>query len=147
MLLFSKPILCSVDIYLLSDGKKDAINVEDIPIEQLEIAAEPIIKADDIASYDWKNHTISLSKTISLPNRAGVRGQPFIVVLNGEKKYLGAFWNLYSSLIYKHPVIELPFSDLNVDSFQINSAYWDPGSDPRADGAIKKALEQDGKLR
>ena len=79
----------------LSEGGPDDAAVED----------QPLIGLKDIAAYDLENHRMKLSSStyrrvqelFGLPVK--VDGIPFVVQVEDEAIYRGAFWSPASSLI------------------------------------------------
>jgi hypothetical protein len=114
-------------------------------LDNLVFESNPIISEKDIKLYNWSNHSIELSEGVlsRIPN-VPVSGLPFIVVADGERIYLGAFWTSISSASTSLPVI-----DILRKPFAINMGY--PGklenaSDPRNDQRVYKVLTETGKL-
>ena len=155
----------------VSQGEGFAIylTARDVPVSQMEAlsyvepAAEPAISLKDVVSYTWETHEIELTyeaieklKSIAVP----MGGRSFVVCVDRQPVYWGAFWNSLSSFypagivisyIYPFPL----FTDnphairlhLNIPSGATVSALPYAGIDPRRDPAIKGSLEQAGKLR
>lgn len=120
----------------------------------LELAAEPILTVDDIISYVWDTHEITLTaaglerlQALSVPTS----GKSFVVCVDGAAIYAGAFWAAYSSQSYDGVVIDPILATLERPVVQIQLGYPGPsffrGDDPRSDPRIRGALEAEGKLR
>jgi hypothetical protein len=121
---------------------------EDIPL-----AKYPLISDQDIESYDWKTHTLTMDRSaIRRILRPLVWGTPFVVVVDGAPVYIGAFYSGASSQSCPVPVI-LTDGFLNrTNTLVIDRAY--PGAtpdqlanDPRSDARIKNSLQALGKLK
>ena len=120
----------------------------------LELAAEPILTVDDIISYVWDTHEITLTAAglerlhaLSVPTH----GKSFVVCLDRQLIYAGAFWAAYSSQSFDGVVIDPIFATPERPVVQIQLGYPGPGffrgEDPRSDARIRAALEGAGKLR
>jgi hypothetical protein len=127
----------------------------DINLEKVELRDYKLLTEDHIESYDWDTHTITLTKEGSrrIPSSSlrGVRGRSFVIVADGQRCYLGAFWSSLSSTSCPVPVINiLRQNPYESGKIQIERAYpsakFGQGEDPRFDERIKKVLEETGKL-
>jgi hypothetical protein len=107
---------------------------------------------DDILSYTRTTHEIQLTESgyqkinqLSFPTN----GIPFVVCIDDEPVYLGAFWPLYSSLSYDGVVIIAPVMKNRI--IQIALGYpgeFDfTGDDPRSNPRLMEVLESAGKLK
>lgn len=87
------------EIYLVRDlTTADAVKkrLNELPLEE-----KPVLVHCEIVEYNWANHEIKLinnSLEKELSGKVPVSGKPFVVVANGERIYLGAFWTPLSSL-------------------------------------------------
>ena len=120
----------------------------------LELATEPILAADDIIHYVWDTHEITLTgaglqrlQALSIPTS----GKSFVVCLDRQPVYAGAFWAGYSSQSFDGVVIDPILATAERPVVQIQLGYpgrsFFRGEDPRSDPAIRAALEAAGKLR
>lgn len=121
-------------------------NPEDIPL-----AKYPIISAEDIEEYNWKTQEIILKKSIWYRIRPpSVHGAPFVIVVNGEPIYVGAFWINISSISSRIPTIIYDIlkksKKLIIKRAYPNDSFGNK-SDPRIDSRIKKVLKKLGKLK
>jgi hypothetical protein len=123
-----------------------------VDLADLELEDTPILSVDDIVAYSRETHEIEL--TASAYERieqleAPVDGIPFVVCVGRDPIYLGAFWPLYSSLIFDGVVIQMPLMD--EPTIQITLGYpsssFFAGEDPRSDPRILQALAQAGRLK
>jgi len=145
----------SFGIYLLARSTDTRTLAQDQgQWKQLALASGPVISDADIISYDFSNHTMRLGPEAAkrLP-KPPVTGTPFVVVVNGERIYQGAFYTSLSSISYAQPVIVVdnPGSTRpqQVDVLLIDRAYpvkMARGEDLRSDERIKTALSKLGKL-
>lgn len=129
----------------------------DTDLEKVELRDYQLLTEKHIVSYDWDTHTITLTKEgiqrIPASSLIGVRGRTFVIVADGKRCYLGAFWSSLSSISCPVPVINIlkPGSPIESGTIQIERAYptaqFAQGADPRFDDRIKKVLEETGKLR
>lgn len=138
-------------IYLLAQN----ISPQQLAIlSHLELEKNPLLSINDIVSYRKATHEIELTATgyerihsLSVP----VNGKAFVVCVDGQPIYGGAFWVGYSSLSFDGIVIDTIRATKEHPVIQIQLGY--PGSaffhgdDPRSDPRILQALEQAGKLK
>jgi SanA protein len=123
----------------------------------VDIADIPLVSTADIFSYTKATHEIELTpaaydRIVSLV--VPVSGRSFVVCVDQEPVYTGAFWTDLSSASFDGVVIRQPLgSDIASDRRVITLDLGYPGStyfsgeDPRADPTVLQALEQAGKLR
>lgn len=140
----------SFAIYLVEDVNiSEAIKVN---LRDLKLAEKPIISDLDLLSYNWQTHELKVEESLlkKLGNNQELVGQPFVVVANGERVYLGAFYSYYMSASLDIPVILIaPISNevLTIEpgypSYPIN---YDPAKDKRKDQRVHHALEKTGKI-
>jgi hypothetical protein len=85
--------------------------------------------------------------------RPSIPGTPFVVVVNGERIYLGAFTTPWSSIpVFVPSIISVGwYANLPPDTLQIDRGYPGPRKltdpDPRPDERIKRALGALHKLK
>jgi hypothetical protein len=137
-------------------GVKDAREAEGVPLDELKLDPVPDIGADDVVSYDWKEHVVTLKPGVKqrLP-KPGLSGMPFVVVVDGKRCYLGAFWSAISSQLPTVPTIEaqmpgvkaLPKDAVLIDRTVVKKEGDPDPPDPRADERVRKALDALGKLK
>jgi hypothetical protein len=122
---------------------------KDLPLER-----EPIISDADIVAYDFSKHAMRLKpealKRLPPPS---VAGTPFVVVVNRERIYPGAFYTSVSSIPCDVPVMVVDRAAQNqtsrADVLLIESAYPQPsflGKDLRSDVRVRDALAKLKKL-
>ena len=137
-------------IYLLAQD----IPVSDMPsISHIELPDEPLLSLGDIVSYSGTTHEIELSTQAIerlLKLEVPTNGRVFVVCIDRQPVYWGAFWVPYSSMSFDGVTILKPLS-LDRQTIQLELGY--PSSDfftvddPRPDPDIMNSLQQSGKLR
>ena len=122
--------------------------------KDLPLAGEPTISDADLVAYDFSKHAMRLKPEVlkRLP-QPSVAGTPFVVVVNGERIYPGAFYTSLSSIPCGIPVIVVDRAVQNqssrADVLLIESAYPRPsahGKDLRSDVRVRGALAKLKKL-
>ncbi len=141
------------------DGFAIYLTKEDIPPAQMEalshvnIAEQPMISIEDVITYNAQTHEIELTDTaferisqLEVP----VRGKSFLVCVDKEPIYWGAFWTLLSSMSFDGVTIWKPLGsqDLKIITLELGypSSSFYSGEDPRNNVVVMKSLEQAGKL-
>jgi hypothetical protein len=127
-----------------------AVDLRLVPLE-----TDPFLTQDDILWYEVETHSFELTpdaaaRVVALP--IVTRGRAFVVTVEGEPVYGGAFWTPLSSLSFDGIVISmLPNTPPEGNVFRVELGY--PGSgfftgpDQRADPRIVNALACGGILR
>ena len=142
-------------IYLL-DKDIPSADLFKIELQQLPLEKQPILTDADILSYNRDTHEMELTETayrriqqlFSTPIK--VSGIPFVVCVNNEPIYAGAFWTPLSSLSFDGVVIMQPFGE---DDHRLRIELGYPGLDlfvgidPRSDSRMINVLESTGKLQ
>jgi hypothetical protein len=120
-----------------------------------------LIAADQIRSYEWATHTLSLATpkvrhelAKRLPQDRMVSGIPFTVAVGGKAVYKGTFTTMASSRSFSTPVIVVDAQavepKLGTEQLRIQLGYptaeFYKGDDPRADRRLREALQAGGKL-
>lgn len=135
-------------LYLLSDSSITAVKASGSPLGALVLAPEPFITARDIEAYHWSDQSIVFRPpTDSILHQMALWpykswGVPFVVVAEGERIYLGAFWWGYSNYLPPFPYIEL----ITPSPFRIAWNGISSQPDPRGDSRIRDALQASGVL-
>jgi hypothetical protein len=137
-------VKCRFAIHLVLDPV-DAGRPNDVTLEELRLAPEPIITEKNLLGYDWDRHTLKLTPGARdrIPSPS-VWGVPFVVVADGKRCYLGAFWTHLSSYMPNLPVAYVdPISTRldSKDSIHIEPPPIADANDPRGDPRIRKVLE------
>ena len=132
---------------------------EDIPPSQMEdlshvdLTDQPIIAVKDVITYNAQTHEIKLTPkafnhiyTLDVP----VSGKAFIICIDKEPIYWGAFWTSISSLSFEGVTIYKPYNTQQQKIIVLelgypSSSYYN-GEDPRNNKKVLQSLEKDGKL-
>ena len=138
----------SLAIYRLADSNLTAANVWALPLKDLRLADIPFLTLEDIRMYNWKTHEFAVtaqpdSQLARLQRRLGpTSGIPWVLTVDDERVYLGAFWYSYSSLMP-----QVPYIDILIEPHRIWRDYTDgTQSDQRADPRIYRVLKNAGVL-
>lgn len=117
----------------------------------------PIIAADEIVSYDWDTHTMTLKPGVkdrlSKKQLKQLIGRKFEITAYGKTIYSGLFAASLMSRSINSPVINLqPMGDsLSPNEIRIELGYptekFFKGKDPRGAVEIRESLDEAGKLR
>ncbi len=141
-------------IYLVDlDQGMSALDALQVNLSELALADTPILATDDMISYDWETHAITLTyaayerlSQLQVPVAPGV---PFVVCVGNEPIYRGMFWGIYSSASFDGIAIVLPPREGQPIRIQLGypeSPELFTGEDLRADPRILQALTGTGKL-
>jgi hypothetical protein len=122
--------------------------------KNLPLAGMPIISEADILAYDFSKHAIRLKlEALRRLPRPPVAGTPFVVVVNGERIYPGAFYTSVSSISCELPVIVVDrvaqSQAADADVLLIERAYPPTiafGKDLRSDIRVRDVLSKLKKL-
>jgi len=133
------------------------VKVPDADLAQAELESRPLLTEQDLASYDWQTHALTLTESAKKKIsdlKVGVSGKQFVIVADRQRCYQGAFWTGLSSISHDHPVIEV--DNFNADGkglvVEIQRAYPTAkfaaaGDDPRPDPRILCMLTALGKIK
>lgn len=121
-----------------------------IDLSDIKFEDTPIISSDDIISYYKKTHEIKLTASaferieqLDIP----LRGRVFVVCVDRNPIYAGAFWNPISSVAFPCIIIMKPFRATDKCIIQLQPSPVFEGEDPRSDQRIFQSLKRRGKLR
>jgi hypothetical protein len=158
MLVLCLALLCmgcsrkpELGIYLLRDPNPNWVTAE-LDLKAIDLSPEAIIGLDDIRWYDEASHELELSteamkrmKELRVP----LSGLPFIIRVDDESIYVGAFVTPISSFALPCAVVMQPFGDIATLRVELGypSPDWYSGQDPRGDQRILDALRNSKKLR
>jgi hypothetical protein len=143
----------SFAIYLFA-GRVETRSLKRQKWDKLPLAKEPIISEADILAYDFSKHALKLRpEALKRLHSPPVTGTPFVIVVNGERIYPGAFYNSASSIPCDAPVIVVnriaEGDPAGADVILIERAFpvqFGEGEDPRSDKRVKKTLAKLKKL-
>ena len=134
-------------------------------LSELKIEKQPFLTNADILTYTWTNHTMSVTSNAiaRLPEirQVGTGGKAFVVIVDGKRRYRGAFWSSGSSISHFHPVILVDHYDPaciaifrmypSLDSTEQMEFVGDgkkiPFPDSREDETLKRVLKELGTLK
>jgi hypothetical protein len=114
-----------------------------------------VISDADILEYRFAEHALIIRGESSLRLgrlRPAVTGTPFDVVVDGERIYSGRFVPVFSSMNFKEPTIWIhvdtnqPTATVIICGPSFNEPAFQPGTDPRVDQRVSRALAGLGKL-
>jgi hypothetical protein len=147
------------EVVVVVEGFAIYLTKQDIPPAQMEdlshvdIAETPIITVSDIITYDAQEHELRL--TASAFERVSqldvpTRGKSFIVCVDNEPIYWGAFWVFWSSQSFDGVTIWKPLrlEEQHVIRLELGypSSEFYTGEDPRSNPVVIESLDQAGKL-
>ncbi len=122
-------------------------------IDLVALSDSPIIAAEDIVSYNAQTYEIKLSReafericNLEVPTS----GKSFVVCVDDEQIYRGAFWTAISSQAYAGITIMQPLVRQEPYIIVLNAGYLSSGfyggEDFRNDSRILESLKKSGKL-
>jgi hypothetical protein len=137
-------------IYLTEDD----ISPVQIPVlNHVDITKQPIIAINDIEIYHANTHEITITSNafdrisgLEVP----VTGKSFVVCVDKNPIYCGAFWTPVSSISFDGVTIWKPLNSQESKVIRLElgypSSFFYGGDDPRNNPEILKSLKQAGKL-
>jgi len=122
-------------------------------LSHVDLAEQPVISTRDIVSYNVITHEIILTadafvrvSSLDVPTS----GRSFMVCIDRQPIYWGAFWTPLSSQSFDGITIMKPLGSRDLRVIQIESGYpsssFFKGEDPRNNLDIMRSLQQAGKL-
>jgi hypothetical protein len=135
-------------IYLLKSDTLKTREAKQQPLNSLTLARRPFISIDDIVSYDWSQHNITLTpKGIKkvrsfFAKRTSAEPIPFVVVVGKEKIYLGTIFIIGAPYV----VPDLPYIHSSFKTTLMIFRSPDSPGDQRSDERVRKALQKRDKL-
>lgn len=120
-------------------------------LSYIEPADEPLISSSDIYSYSSETHEIELTTSaVDRIQQINLSGKAFVVCVDHQPIYSGAFMSAYFSRTFDGVVIMWPLVNNNGKTIRIELGYpgekYFTGEDPRSDPKILGCLEQHNKL-
>lgn len=121
-------------------------------LENIKLAETPLLTDKDIVSYNWEEHRIVFTnegfKKLPTSTEVGVGGKHFVLVVDGKRCYLGAFWTGISSMSCPYPVIDVMRAGNNIATIQraYPQSQFGVGDDPRPNKRLKQVLTELKKL-
>lgn len=158
-------ILLVVTVYsgytAVTNGEGFAIYLtrDDVPparmeaLSHVELPDQPIVSVEDVISYNAQTHEVKLTQgafsrisKLDVP----VTGKSFMVCINEEPIYWGAFWTPISSISFDGVTIWKPYNTQEQSIIVLELGYpsssFYGGDDPRNDARVLESLEKAGKL-
>ena len=161
-------ISCILLIFIVYGGYSAATKAEgfaiyltqkDIPpakmeaLSHVELSDQPIASAEDIITYNAQTHEMKLTPSaferifeLDVP----VTGRSFMVCINKEPIYWGAFWTPISSISFDGVTIWKPYNTQEQKIIVLELGYpsssFYGGEDPRNKIKVLESLEKAGKL-
>jgi len=115
-------------------------------LSDLTLDSTPLLDEHDIHSYEWESHTIQV-KTQDVADRILKRKrlwEPFVVVVGGERLYLGTLNSGVSSFVPHTPVIRVGYAADEAQprfAVRIHRPPIADTPDPRGNLRLKQALK------
>jgi TPR repeat protein len=140
-------------IYLLKDQSLGLSDARARALPDLILADEPFMTAADIVSYAWSDHTFEVTPAMQARMEALGRmpymssGLPFVVAVGPSRRYLGAFWWAYSSLMPTVPCIYVMPATAPLTLQRALGAVPGDSFDEREDALVRESLRAAGVLR
>ncbi len=139
-----------MEIYLVK-GSNQKYTGEGVDLASLELESEPLLAKDDIVSYNWDLHSVKIKNTNKVSNELLQRR--FVVVVDGEKRYQGAFWSAIYSMVPPQISVYLDKLDLKSGNLILSLGSFSVGREIQThvkavldDMKVKEALDREGKL-
>ncbi|MBI5532960.1 MAG: hypothetical protein HY898_09610 [Deltaproteobacteria bacterium] len=135
-----------VSIRLLENKSINAIDAAKQPLDSLALDSVALLELTSMDYYEWPQHRVAFwpgaGKVLEpYKSQVGLQGLPFVVVADGKRKYVGAFWTSLSSMVFYGPQVVM--ENVSEDGMTIEAPM--SGVDPRSDPSIEKALVDTGK--
>ena len=123
-------------------------------LSHVEIADQPTVSMEDVVTYDEATHEMELT-TVAFDRLADlevpVSGTSFVVCVDSQPIYWGAFWTPISSLSFDGVTIWKPLGTQDSTVVRLELGYPSAsvyrGDDPRNAPEVLSALERAGKLK
>ena len=142
-----------------SEGFAIYLTRKDIPPAQMEalshvdLSDQPIISVEDIITYNAQTHEMKLTSNafdrvyaLDVP----VTGKSFMICIDKEPIYWGAFWTPISSLSFDGITIWKPYNTQEQKTIVLELGYpsssFYGGEDPRNNTKVLESLVKTGKL-
>jgi hypothetical protein len=139
-----------LDFFLLKDSTLTADKANLLPLDTLPLAPTAFLKLDQIDFVDNASHWIGVvpgRRTVeNLQETLGnvpVAGTPFVIKVNGQALFLGAFMSPISSVILRVPTVMM--DEMATDGFPVRAGYPTGGPDVLADSRVIKVLTDTGR--
>jgi len=141
--------------YLVKDSSIITHRVDSTNIYNLILEDKPLLTYKDISRYIWSEHTFVIDSVKAgiiqnlckkhITNYSG--GIPFVVTVDNERIYLGAFWYGFSSDLPTIPHIDALFINGKPTILTIRKAEIIKDPDARNDPRIYRTLTLHGLIK
>jgi len=138
-----------------SEGFAIYLTRKDIPPAQMEalshvdLSDQPIISVEDIITYNAQTHTSNAFDRVYALD-VPVTGKSFMVCIDKEPIYWGAFWTPISSISFDGITILKPYNTQEQNTIVLELGYpsssFYGGEDPRNNAKVLESLVITGKL-
>ena len=141
-----------LNFYSLKDSTITASQASNIDINDLNLAEKPFLTYKDLTYYNWEEHSFGIDSNKAkiirniCENNTTVFGIPFVVTVDQERIYLGAFWFAFSSIAPTLPHIDITFFDGIFQVLRIEKSWDSTKPDLRNDKRIYDTLREYGLL-
>jgi len=119
----------------------------------VKIEERPVISMDDIITYNVQTHEMKLREStygVFSGLEVPVSGRSFVVCIDREPVYRGAFWTPVSSISFNGVSILMPLNTQGPRVITLELGYPSPyfydGEDPRDHPEVLQTFEEAGKL-
>jgi len=126
-----------LELHLLANPSVTALDAATRPLDSLTLERNPTLTLADIAWYTWSRHAITLGGPNSPEELArnlptlGTKGLPFVISVDQQRIYLGAFFPGPTNEPFFNPVILLQGGTGNELILENRSGGIDLREDPR----------------
>ena len=122
-------------------------------VSHFDLSDTPLLSRADIAAYERETHEIELTAS-AYQRLQGLKvptdGKVFVVCVDRQQVYWGAFWPVYSSASFSGVTIRTPLSP-DGNTIRLQTGYpsdsFATGKDQRSDARVIQALQRAGKLK
>jgi hypothetical protein len=152
-------LMSSASTTAKGEGFAIYLTKQDIPPSRMEalshvnLTDQPIVSAEDVITYNAQTHELKLTgEAFERISELGVpvQGRSFMVCVDRQPVYWGAFWTPISSISFDGVTIWKPYSSQGPAVITLELGYpsssFYGGEDPRNSPEILESLEQAGKL-
>jgi hypothetical protein len=138
----------------MADTTLSVVQLYQAKLDTLDLSDKPLFNLNELNYYRWKDHSLSINnngiKNIKnlVNNRRSVYGIPFVIVAQESRRYLGAFWFAYSSVVPTFPYIESSQFIINNPNPSVITIEkgWSVPIDVRNDSIVYQVLKRANKL-
>ncbi|TAL61196.1 MAG: hypothetical protein EPN88_14975 [Bacteroidetes bacterium] len=131
---------------------KELVDQDSLALEAIEIQHEPWLTDADIKMYDFSSHLLYLKQNryFFLPEPVQLEiptswiERPFMVIANGQRRYIGVFKGFIDNKPWPVPYIDNSYNYMYPEDLMIITWHWfdHDETDNRNDSLIKDALKK-----